>query len=594
MEPTSAPSNGQANGKPPPDDARRIAESLEVIANAASSRSLLIRRMAGALDPRRSIDDECGYPPVNSLSAKDYQELYDGDPIAARVVQILPLETWKVQPTVYESEDSETATAFEEAWDALGKQLRGEGSWYQDERGNPVMEVLQRADVLSGIGHYGIILLGLDDGKPLNEPADMPNLKGARRSSSAPARKLLYLRVFPETLATIQTRETNQNSPRFGQPTMYSVTFEDPTQQPGGVGAMNTVQEVHWTRAIHVVDSPESSELFHAPRIRPVLKPVLNLRKLYGAGPEGYWKSCFTGLSFETPAGQKIGNVEQLRDMYERYINGLEKAVVTEGMTVKTLAPSVVDPKTQIDAQIEAICIKIPVPKRVFMGSERGELSSAQDSDQWEDILKGREDNVTTPRLLVPFVDRLIAVDVLPVPEGYSVEWPDRSKQSAETKAKVAGLIMTALAAYVSGNVESLLAPVDALTKILGWDEEEVLQMLENAAQQAEDRMDQDAALERAVELGLQPDVAAVEEEPPAEEPVEGPTEEEPTENQWTEIDATQPGPWSNHPIVEDIEDEPDNEPDPLAEFNANIDALIAEHGLTDEEVEVLRAKVLG
>ena len=47
-----------------------------------------------------------------------------------------------------------------------------------------------------------------------------------------------------------------------------------------------------------------------------------------------------------------------------------------------------------IEVHLQAICIKIPCPKRVFMGSERGELASAQDDSQWNDGCSWHVDGV--------------------------------------------------------------------------------------------------------------------------------------------------------------------------------------------------------
>src|SRR5262249_49399890 len=101
-----------------------------------------------------------------------FRELYDREPIAARVVQIMPKESWQTQPLVYELEETDSATPFEEAWDSLGKNLIDGSSWFRQEEGSIIWEYLQRADILSGIGHFGVLLLGVDDGKNLQEPID--------------------------------------------------------------------------------------------------------------------------------------------------------------------------------------------------------------------------------------------------------------------------------------------------------------------------------------------------------------------------------------------------------------------------------------
>lgn len=122
------------------------------------------------IDQRRDIDADCGYP--SSISPSDYQRMYERDAIASRVVEVMPKESWAVQPTVYETEDPNDVTEFEEAWDALGKGLGSTRSFYQDESGSAVWSYLLRADVLAGIGQYGVILLGLDDGLDLSWPVD--------------------------------------------------------------------------------------------------------------------------------------------------------------------------------------------------------------------------------------------------------------------------------------------------------------------------------------------------------------------------------------------------------------------------------------
>jgi hypothetical protein len=53
-----------------------------------------------------------------------------------------------------------------------------------------VWDYLCDADIKCGIGHYGVILLGLDDGAPLNEPAEM--LSGGESSDTADRRLLVH------------------------------------------------------------------------------------------------------------------------------------------------------------------------------------------------------------------------------------------------------------------------------------------------------------------------------------------------------------------------------------------------------------------
>lgn len=152
----------------------------DLVHNVISLRREFFQRY---LDPRRNIDKECGFP--DSLTAEQYYDLYTRDAIAARVVECVPRAVWQKQPTIYEDDGAEEDTEFECAWDELGKCLRGERSFYQDEEGNPVMAVMEKADILSSIGQYGVILLGLDDGRDLREPVE-----GVEELFSVPAESL--------------------------------------------------------------------------------------------------------------------------------------------------------------------------------------------------------------------------------------------------------------------------------------------------------------------------------------------------------------------------------------------------------------------
>jgi hypothetical protein len=160
--------------------------------------------------------------------------------------------------------------------------------------------------------------------------------------------------------------------------------------------------------------------------------------------------------------------------MMENQDNGLQKHGYLSGMTAHPVAPSVVDPTPHLLANIEQICIMIPVPKRVFMGSERGELASSQDDSSWNDTLRGRQNGHCTVRIVVPLIDRLIAVGVLPTPQKkYTLVWPDLESLSEDAAATVANKWVDFFTKYISGGVENIIDPMDALTRMARMPEDE-------------------------------------------------------------------------------------------------------------------------
>src|SRR6516164_4074109 len=62
------------------------------------------------MDPRRNSDRECGYPHLSEYTPRRYRDIYNRDPIACRVVEIMPTECWKIQPSIAETSDEDNAT----------------------------------------------------------------------------------------------------------------------------------------------------------------------------------------------------------------------------------------------------------------------------------------------------------------------------------------------------------------------------------------------------------------------------------------------------------------------------------------------------
>jgi hypothetical protein len=474
------PVANEANGKSK-SEFESLFEFREIVDNVMTQRQQLISRY---FDPRRKIEDECGYPDLRTVTPQHYKDLYDGDPIGGRVVELMPLESWQVTPSVFEDEDPDVETEFEAAWLEIGKNLRGR-SWYQDEEGNAVWEWLIRADIDCGIGHFGILLIGIDDGKPLSEPAD--GVEQAMLKAKAPVAKkgtkLLYLRSFDESQITVQQWDTDPKSLRYGQPIMYSVTLWNPesTMASSSMPPTGTFS-VHWTRAIHLTSGEGSNEVVGLPRLQSVLYPVLDIRKVAGGSAEMYWKGAFPGISIETHpqlGGDVKINKAIIRTQMEQYFNGLQRYLGLMGVSAKTLSPMVVDPTAQIKVQLERICIRKACPVRVFIGSERGELASSQDDSAWNDRLRQQQTRRNTPRIICPTINRLIMMGVLPEPKGYSTIWPDLESLSDMDQAEIAVKRTGALAQFVQSGSESAMSLADFFTRILNMGIEEAQSIIE-------------------------------------------------------------------------------------------------------------------
>lgn len=444
---------------------------VNFVSNQLMTRQDLINRL---IDPRRDLDDECGFPKF--ITPDMYQRRYERDPIAARVVEIMSKEAFKVNPNVYEDEDKEL-TPWEEAWKEMLGGLAGRKSYFEDESGSLLWNYFQEADIKASVGRYGCILFGLDDNKPLDK--EVVPRKGM---------KLKYLRTFTEQQAKITSVVTDASNPRFGQPIYYTITFSDPAQYRNdidiGVGTVERL--VHWTRILHVC----KTDIYHTPELQQVFNNLLGLEKLYASSPEMYYKGAFPGISFETDAslgGDVDVDMTKAKDMAEKYMNGLSRYLALNGFTAKSLAPQVVDPTPQIKVQLEAVTIRKGTPMRIFMGTERGSLASTQDTDEWNSRVSEYRHSYVTPRMIAPFVDRMILFGVLPEPQKtLHCYWPDPQTLTDEAKAAIANKLALAIGAYVAQGGEAVLTHHWFLTKILGFTDEEATAAVDDMITQQE------------------------------------------------------------------------------------------------------------
>jgi hypothetical protein len=144
---------------------------LDLVQNEFLSRGAMIQKW---MDPRRDYNKECGYPETYEVSTEKWREYFERHPVAARVVELMPSECWQVIPDAIEDEDQNITTPFEQAFEDLATTLRGAQSHFRpdEKETHPLWEACRRADILSGIGQFGVILLGFDDGLSLNQPVE--------------------------------------------------------------------------------------------------------------------------------------------------------------------------------------------------------------------------------------------------------------------------------------------------------------------------------------------------------------------------------------------------------------------------------------
>lgn len=385
-----------------------------------------------------------GYPVT--LSPQDFMMMYLRNGVASRVVRSFSQATWRDYPLIRD-----------EAGDSGKRQVKGKKNPnyspfveavenFFDEHN--ILHYLERADRLAGVGRFGILIYGFDDGGNLDTP--LPPGK----------HKLKYLSAYGEPRVKVQTFELNQNDIRYGLPIMYQVS---PASSVSGNGEPTQgTFNVHWTRVLHLAEHLDENEVFGTPRLMPVYNHLLDLEKVVGSGAETYWLNARGGMSITADADADIDPkvLEDMKNQAEEFEHQLRRIIALQGAKAEILQTSVADPKSNVEASLQLIAGGTGIPLRILIGSERGELSSAQDENNWAARIDERQENYGTPRVLKPFVRKMIETGNFPAPNGlWWIEWPTSASISPTQLAEISLKKAQALATYANSPGALLIVP---------------------------------------------------------------------------------------------------------------------------------------
>lgn len=394
---------------------------FKALASVLASRGVLANIAGITFNGARDYYQSLGYDRV--LFPAHYRSRYNRDAVAARIVEAKPQSTWRGGGEVIEDSDPSTETDFEKAWSTLNDRLK-------------LWSMFQRTDILSGIGRYGVLFLG-GPGK-----IDTP-LKKMKPEEFA------YLAPYSEADAPIQTFEIDQTNARFGRPIFYSIArmtassaIIPPPEITGSVADANFMggRRVHYTRVLHVADNLLDSHVYGIPRLERCWNLLDDLMKVTGGGAEAYWRRADAGLQVDVDPDMELEPDDEvaLDDTIDRYIHRLDRVVRTRGVKMNPLTSQVAGIKDPIDGIMSQLSAGTGIPQRILMGSERGQLASTQDDDNWTERIVDRRRDFASPMVVRPLVDFLISVGALPAPKQYSVGWPEIDNLDETQRAGVA------------------------------------------------------------------------------------------------------------------------------------------------------------
>ncbi|MCK5603047.1 DUF1073 domain-containing protein, partial [Candidatus Pacearchaeota archaeon] len=283
----------------------------------------------------------------------------------------------------------------------------------------------------------------------------------------------------------------NTKNPRYGQPLMYElkVDAED--------GKASSTMIVHHSRVLHVAENPVEKNYIGTPRLERVFNNIENIVKISGSGGESYWRGAFPGLGLIMDKDAKLTPTESdaIKEELADYKHNLSRFLKLKGITPEKLDHAPTSSSTQVDTELKLIAFTIRVPKRILEGSERGELSSGQDKDSFNEQIRARRIQYIDPFILRELIDRLQSLGILSEAE-YMVDWSELDELTPKEKANNNKTRTETLTIYAkSPEAKELIPPEFYLSLFLGMDDEQIKTILAAAAsvqKDEEDQMNQD------------------------------------------------------------------------------------------------------
>lgn len=371
-------------------------------------------------DGRRDLYQSMGFS--RFLTPQMHYSRFRRGGIAHSIVTAYPNATWSGGADIIEDQDAEDYTPWESDVLALFKKF---SLWNR----------ILRADILAQISGYSVILIGA------------PGLMGTELPQMRSINDIKYFSCLPSDRARIASIDQNPESERFGLPEFYTCYLGTPnysqvsnTMYAGNNLGGTVVKRVHHSRIIHIAEGLLEDEIFGILRLEACWNLLDTADKIAHGGGEAAFRRMDPGTVISLPPDALLADGEEaaMTAEAEDFYNGISRTMQLRGGAEITLLQAKAENfGPNIKAIVELISGTTRIPQRIFFGSERGELASSQDSDNWEARKGERRKEYAVPIILYPLLGRLMDYGALPTIDEFHVTWPDIEELDEKDKSIV-------------------------------------------------------------------------------------------------------------------------------------------------------------
>lgn len=301
-----------------------------------------------------------------------------------------------------------------------------------------IWEAVRRADILAGIGEFSLLVIGTDDGLPLDQPLTQ-------------AKKITYLQPYSQGETKITQLNTDATSPHYQEPELYTITPQNLAETAKGIGKASF--RCHRSRVVHIAENTLVNKIYGIPRLLKVWNDLEDLAKVSGGSSECFWLTANRGLQLDLDKDMQLSPEDEkaLADEVSEYVDGMSRVMKTRGVKINNLGSDVPNPSYNFEIIMSLLSGTAGIPRRILLGSEQGQLASEQDRNNWAERIQERRTIFGQPVILFPLVKKLIAAKMMPE-AIYSFEWPEPFQTTPVEEAQIAAIKGRAIASAMAGH----------------------------------------------------------------------------------------------------------------------------------------------
>lgn len=386
-------------------------KDLLITMNSSLERSGLVASIRGTsggydfADTLHNIYCDFGYPAeINFTKAWNMFRRFGP---AAAVVNTPPNLSWLIPPDIQPT--NEGNEKFNREFKLLVKKTN---LWNR----------LKGLDKRQRVGQYAGLFIQVADNKKPSEPVE-----GLNSIAQVHNLKPIY-----EGQLKVSTTGQDVKEPNYGQPTMYRF---QPSQDGSRNRDENATVEIHPTRIIIAAEGADDGSIYGISALENIYNDLMDLRKISGAGGEGFYQNTRNAPVIEVDKEFKSPNqkaADALETELDNFLGKWQKKFVAKGM--KFVYPNIKldNPKDFAENSWNNISAGSGIPSNELRGVQTGVLAGDKDNRAKLTMIQSRRENFLN-ELVTDVVDWFMLHGVIETVE-YEIVWDDLIEAGREQR----------------------------------------------------------------------------------------------------------------------------------------------------------------